>query len=68
MGLSYIRSGIKIEVAFQPLPLADIMASVKVVHNEPGKESSKEEASQEPCPTFGPLPDTKVAGFNFEKK
>ena len=55
-------------MAFQPLSLADIMASVKVVQDEPDKESSKEEASQELHPTFGPHPNTQVADFNFEKE
>ena len=41
------------------------MASVKAVHEEPDQIPSKE-TSQEPCPTFGPCPDTKVADFNFE--
>ena len=54
-------------MAFQPLSLADIMASVKAVHDEPDQVPSKE-ASQEPPPTFGPCPNTKVADFNFEKE
>ena len=33
------------EVVFQPLPSADIMALVKVVHDEPDKVPSKEEVS-----------------------
>ena len=54
-------------MAFQPVPLADIMASVKAVHDEPDQVTLKE-ASQEPCPTFGPCPDAKAADFNFEKE
>ena len=54
-------------MAFQPLPSADIMASVKVVHNELDQVPSKE-ASQEPHPTFGALPNTKATDFNFEKE
>ena len=54
-------------MTFQLLPIADIMASVKMVHNEPGKVPSKE-ASQEPCPTFGPCPNTQVANFRFQQE
>ena len=57
----------KIEVTFQPLPLTDVMVSVKVVHNEPDQALSKEETSQEPHPTFGPCPNTQVADFDFER-
>ena len=57
----------KIEVAFQPLLLADIMALVKVVHDEPDQVPSKEEARQEPYLTFGPHPDTQASDFDFEK-
>ena len=56
-------------MAFQSIPMADSMASVQAVHNEPDKMPSvKEEASQEPCPTFGPCSNTHVADFNFEKE
>ena len=34
-GVKLHQEGDNIEVAFQPLLLADIMALVKVVHNEP---------------------------------
>ena len=44
------------------------MASVKVVHNEPDKVPSKEKASLEPFPTFGPHPNTQVANFDFKKE
>ena len=54
-------------MAFQPLPLADIMTSVKVVLDEP-EEVPLKEASQEPHPTFGPCPNTQVADFNFKKE
>ena len=67
-GVELNQEGNKIEVAFQPLPLADIMASMKAVYNEPGKASLKEEASQEPHPTFGQHPNTQVADLDFEKK
>ena len=40
-------------MAFQSLPLADIMATVKVVQDEPDLMPSKE-ANKEPHPTFGP--------------
>ena len=52
-GVELYQEGDKIEVAFQPLPLANITASVEAVHNEPDQVPSKEEASQEPHPTFG---------------
>ena len=55
-------------MAFQPLPVADIMASVKAVHNETDKLPSKEEASQEPHSTFRPCPNTKAADSDFEKE
>ena len=48
--------------------MADIMPSVKVVHNEPDKVPSKEKTSQEPHPTFGPHPNTHMANFDFKKE
>ena len=54
-------------MAFQPLPPADIVATVKAVHNEPDTKPSKE-ISKEPHPTFGPHPNTKVADFDFQKE
>ena len=50
-------------MAFQPIPLADIMAAVKSVHNEPGTKTSAE-----PCPTFGPHPNTSAADFDFQQE
>ena len=50
-------------MAFQPIPMADIMATGEVVHNEPDKVPSKDEASEEPYHTFGPNPNTQVADF-----
>ena len=44
------------------------MASEKAVHNEPDQVPSKEEASQEPHPTFGPHPNTQVADIDFKKE
>ena len=58
MGLTFNTKGDKIEVAFQPIPPADIMANVKSVHDEPGAEPS-----DEPCPTFRPCPNTSVGRF-----
>ena len=55
-----------IEVAFQALPLAEIMASVKAVHDEPDQVPSKE-ASLEHHPTFGSHTNNKVADFDFKK-
>ena len=69
MGLwvEFHQQGKSIEVAFQPLPLTDIMATVKVVHDEPDTKPPTENI-KEPCPTFGPLPNTEVADFNFQKE
>ena len=50
-GVVLHKEGENIEVAFQPLPLADIIAAVKVVHNEPDLMPSQE-ANKQPCPTF----------------
>ena len=63
MGLTFQHQGDKIEVAFQPIPLADIMANVKLDHNEPGAEPSVE-----PHPTFGSHPNTSAADFNFQQE
>ena len=62
-GVEFQHQGNNIEVAFQPIPSADIMAYVKSVHNEPGTKPSAE-----PCPTFGPHPNTDVADFNFQQE
>ena len=58
-GIDFYQEGNKIEVAFQPLPIADIITSVEVVHNEPDKVPLKEEVSPEPHPTFNPIPTPK---------
>ena len=39
------------------------MATVKLVHNEPGTKPSAE-----PIPTFGPHPNTNAADFNFQQE
>ena len=66
-GVELSHEGENIEVTFQPLPLADIMATVKVVHDESDTKPSKE-ANKEPHPTFKPCPNTKVADFDFQKE
>ena len=38
------------------------MATVKLFHDEPGTKPA------EPCPTFGPCPNTDVADFNFQQE
>ena len=43
------------------------MATVKVVHDETDMKPSKE-IIKEPCPIFGPHPNTKVADFDFQKE
>ena len=50
-GVEFQQQGKNIEVAFQPIPPADIMANVKLVHDEPGTKPTAE-----PHPTFGPVP------------
>ena len=66
-GVELHCEGENIEVAFQPLPPADIMATVKMVHDEPDIKPSKE-ANKECHPTFGPHFNTKVADFDFQKE
>ena len=39
-GVDFHQEGNKIEVAFQPIPTAHIMASVQAAHDEPGKMPS----------------------------
>ena len=67
-GVEFHQEGNEIDVAFQPLPMADIMASVKVVHNGPDQVPLNEEAIPEPLPTFRPCPNTQVANFDLKKK
>ena len=62
-GVDFQHQGDKIEVAFQPIPVADIVANVKLVHNEPGTKPSAE-----PCPTFGPHLNTSAADFHFQQE
>ena len=62
-GVEFQHQGSIIEVTFQPIPLADTMATVKLVHNEPGTKPSAE-----PCPTFGPHPNTSAADFYFQQE
>ena len=67
-GADFHHEGNKIDVAFQLLPIADIMASVKVVHDEPDEVPLKEEGSPKPHLTFGPCPNTQAANFNLKKE
>ena len=60
-------TGKSIEVAFQPLPLADIMATVNTVHNEPDTKHQTK-PTKNLTPTFGPCPNTDVADFDFQKE
>ena len=62
-GVEFQNHGDNIEVAFQPIPMADIMAAVKLVHDEPGTKPS-----DEPHPTFGPCPNTSAADFDFQQE
>ena len=67
-GVEFHQEGQKIDMLFQPIPMANIMASVQAVHDEPGKMPPVKEASQEPCPTFGPCPNIQLADFNLKKE
>ena len=62
-GVEFQPQGNNIEVAFQPIPPADIMATVKLVHDE-----TVTKPSADLCPTFGPCPNTSVADFNFQQE
>ena len=57
-GVEFQHQGNNIEVAFQPIPPADIMATVKLVHNEPGTKPSAE-----PHPTFWTPSQYKCSRF-----
>ena len=62
-GIGFQHQGDNIEVAFQPIPPAYIMATVKSVHNE-----SSTKPSAESCPTFGPHSNTSTADFDFQQE
>ena len=66
-GVELHQQGKSREVAFQPLPPADIVATVKAVHTEPDTKPSNE-SNKEPHPTFEPHPNTKAADFDFQKE
>ena len=61
-GFELHHEGENVEVAFQPLPLADIVATVKVGHDESDTKPLKG-GSKKPCSKFGPSPNTNVADF-----
>ena len=57
------------EEVFQPMTTAEKMALPQSGHSEPvSKTSDKQEAKQQPDPTFGPCCNTQVVEFNFEKE
>ena len=62
-GVEFQHQGNNVEVAFQPIPPADIMATVNFIHDEPGTKPSAE-----PHPTFRPCPNTSVADFDFQQE
>ena len=66
-GFELHHEGENIEVAFKPLPLADIITTVKAVHDEPDTNPLKE-ANIEPHLKFGPHSNTNVADFDFQKE
>ena len=57
-GVELHQQGNNIEVAFQPLPPADIVDTVEAVHNEPDTKPSNECNKEPHCP-FGSHPNTK---------
>ena len=66
-GVEFQQQGNNIEVVVQPLPPADLLATVKLVHNEPDTMPANE-AKKEPHPTFGSCPNTDAADFDFQKE
>ena len=66
-GVEFQQQGDNIEVVFQPLPLADIMATGDAVQNEPDTKPPNEN-NKEPHPTFGPHPTTNASDFDFQKE
>ena len=62
-GVEFQQQGKNIEVAFQPIPLADIMATVNWFMMKPGTKPSAE-----PHPTFGPHPNTNVTDCNVQQE
>ena len=62
-GVDFQHHGDNIEVAFQPIPPTDIMATVNLVHDEPDVKPLAE-----PRPTFGPHPNISVADFDFKQE
>ena len=67
MGLNDTNRGRILRWHFQPLPTADIMTTVKGVHDEPDTKPLQE-ARKEPWPKFGPCVNTNVADFDFQKE
>ena len=65
-GVEFHQQGKNVEVSFQPLSPADIMATVKAVHNEPDTKPATENV-KEPHSTFGPHPNTDATDFDFQK-
>ena len=58
-----------VDVTFQPRPMAEIMASLDLVQDEPeSSNANKKETKQKPCLAFRPHPNTQVVEFDFERK
>ena len=67
--VEFHQEGQKIEVAFQPIPTADMMASVQVVHDEPDHIASKREKPVKSLtPHLDPIPVPKWLTSIFENK
>ena len=66
-GIELHQEGDIIEVAFHPLPMADIMASVTVVHNEPDK-CHQMKPVKDLTPHLDPVPMPKQQTLISRKK
>ena len=68
-GVELYQQGKNIKVAFQPLPLAEIMATVKAWFTMNQTQSHQRNPIQRtPYPKFGPYTNTNVADFDFQKE
>ena len=62
-GVEFNQEGQKIEVAFQPIPTNDIMASVQALHKEPGKMTPwKKKPVKNLTQHMNPIPTSKWLG------
>ena len=66
-GVEFHQQGKNIEVAFQPSPLADIMAIVEAVHDEPDTKPSRKQI-RNLTPHLDPIPIQKWQTLISRKK